>query len=33
MLGKLYVHMQNNEIEPLSHTIYQKKKKKKPSND
>ena len=30
MLGKLYVHMQNNEIEPLSHTIYQKKKKKNP---
>ena len=24
VLGKLDVHMQNNEIEPLSHTIYQK---------
>ena len=24
VLGKLAVHMQNNEIEPLSHTIYQK---------
>ena len=24
VLGKLAVHMQNNEIQPLSHTIYQK---------